>query len=172
MCGSSVEVYIKVKVDGQPLRSFFAMTRLTVSSDLPSVEDIINNQAKAMEASSQAWHTTAKANEKLIDLVATVLQNKPNIPLYSARDTLIDERTNWFCPLYQTHARCFLCHYFGHGIEDCPNITKSASKYCIRCWTEGHTSSSCTLSSNHAVTPPFKLDFIHPTDFLKKLFFS
>jgi len=141
-------------------RSFFTMTQLTV---LPEVM----SQAKAIEMSSQAWNTTARVNEKLVDFIL----EKKKMFLYSAQNIPICEEKNWFCPMYQTHSRCFICHYFGHGIESCPNVTKNPSRCCIRCWKEGHASNTCGLSLEQAVTPPFKLNFNYPTDLLKKLLF-
>jgi len=137
----------------------------------PLLIEVINNQSKAIEASSRAWQTTTKTNDKLVDLVVT-LMTKRSVSLYSAQNTPISEQTNWFCPLYQNHTRCFICHYFGHGIDACPNITKLASEHCIRCWKKGHASSNCPLPIDQASNPPFKPNFIYPSDLLKKILFT
>ena len=140
-----------------------------VISSPETLGEVASNQAKAIQASSQALQTTAGVNDKLVSFIINLFQAKR---ICSAQDTPVNDQMNWFCPNYQGQTYCYICHYFGHGIEACPNISKSPSAYCIRCWQTGHGSQNCALTMEQAIRCPFfKINFMYPSDLLRKLLF-
>ena len=142
----------------------------TVNEQTTPLLQAVSDQAKALQASAQALQSSSASQEKLVVLVEMVLQLlRTERPLYSAEDSLINKQTNWFCSAHMYHPQCHICKYYGHGIESCPNITKSATGYCIRCWEQGHNTTTCLLNSDQQVRPPFKNNFLYPHDLLLKL---
>jgi hypothetical protein len=66
---------------------------------------------------------------------------------------------------WKTHYNesCFICKYFGHGIQTCPNILSEYKGACIRCFQGGHFTDSCTNTQRE---PPMKQGFKDPSYFL------
>ncbi|CAB5196286.1 unnamed protein product [Rhizophagus irregularis] len=95
----------------------------------------------------------------------------PPVQLYSAKDIKICLTTNWILPVEFYRDPCHICLYYGHGFRNCPNIIFTAQELqniCIKCWGPIHgTSTNCT---NDRVTPPFKEDYIQPTQLIQKFF--
>ena len=58
---------------------------------------------------------------------------------------------------------CFLCGYYGHGLNTCPNIQEFLEK-CCRCWANYHESKDCFLSRKAI---PFKRNFLNLSELLK-----
>ena len=95
-----------------------------------------------------------------------LLQILPEDLLHSAKGVPVGPK-NWFFSFHSFFTPCHICSYYGHGLENCPNITISAASRCIQCWEEGHNTSTCSAQPR---TPPYKPRFISRITMASKVF--
>ncbi|RIA90190.1 hypothetical protein C1645_738063 [Glomus cerebriforme] len=126
--------------------------------------DAIVQQAKALQASAEAQ------NKLIMTLQTQISLPKAQNVTYTAENVALDKHTNWFLPTQPQQRPCFVCHYYGHRFENCPNIHSNAYNRCIRCWKHEHTLQNCQLPKEQIVRPPFKNNFLYPNELLNHVF--
>ena len=84
---------------------------------------------------------------------------------YTSDGVLLSSKTNWIAPTGAYKDHCYLCNYFGHGLNVCPNIRPEFLGRCCRCWTNNHESKDCKREHQPI---PFKENFLKPVELLKK----
>ncbi|RIA95671.1 hypothetical protein C1645_756997 [Glomus cerebriforme] len=138
---------------------------------LPNEQKEQKSRLEAVFQQAKALQNSVEAQNKLI----MTLQTQISLPIadqkhYTAKNVALDKHTNWFVPTYSQQKPCYVCHYFGHFFENCPNIHFTAYSKCIRCWQPDHTSQNCSLSRDQSVRPPFKSNFLYPNELLDRIF--
>ncbi|CAB4428238.1 unnamed protein product [Rhizophagus irregularis] len=140
-------------------------TSFTSSSPLPS---ILSSSLSSLLPSSSPPSSSLSSSSSSPPPPSS---SPPPVQLYSAKDIKICLTTNWILPVKFYRDPCHICLYYGHGFRNCPNIIFTAQELqniCIKCWGPIHgTSTNCT---NDRVTPPFKEDYIQPTQLIQKFF--
>ena len=91
--------------------------------------------------------------------------NSTTSTFYTSDGVILSAKTNWIAPVGTYKNHCHLCNYFGHGLNNCPNIRSEFLGRCCRCWTSNHESKECT-QDRRAI--PFKKNFLKPSELLKK----
>ena len=84
-------------------------------------------------------------------------------PLGNSSQSTPINSNNWPIPIGKHLKPCYLCKYYGHGANDCPNIEGCAIGLCLQCWTRNHDSESCLYTRR---SPPFKPEYRAPNIFL------
>ncbi|RIA87715.1 hypothetical protein C1645_739900 [Glomus cerebriforme] len=131
----------------------------------PGQLEAIVQQAKALQASAEAQNKLIMALQTQISLP----RSNQNVT-YTAENVVLNKHTNWFVPTRPQQKPCFVCHYYGHIFENCPNIHSNAYNRCIRCWQHDHTFQNCQLPKEQTVRPPFKNNFLYPNELLHRTF--
>src|SRR6266498_4109353 len=62
---------------------------------------------------------------------------------YTSNGIVLSAKTNWIAPVRAYKDYCYLCNYFGHGFNICPNIRLEFLERCCRCWSDNHKSKEC-----------------------------
>src|SRR6266536_3593469 len=62
---------------------------------------------------------------------------------YTSNGVVLSAKTNWIAPVGAYKDYCYLCNYFGHGFNICPNIRPEFLERCCRCWSDNHESKKC-----------------------------
>src|SRR6266545_383941 len=62
---------------------------------------------------------------------------------YTSNGIILSAKTNWIVPVGAYKDHCYLCNYFGHGFNICPNIRPEFLGRCCRCWSGNHESKEC-----------------------------
>src|SRR6266540_3591582 len=62
---------------------------------------------------------------------------------YTSNGIVLSAKTNWIAPVGAYKDYCYLCNYFGHGFNICPNIRSEFLGRCCRCWSSNHESKEC-----------------------------
>ena len=52
---------------------------------------------------------------------------------YTSNGIVLSAKTNWITPVGAYKDHCYLCNYFGHGFNICPNIRPEFLGRCCRC---------------------------------------
>src|SRR6266540_993688 len=62
---------------------------------------------------------------------------------YTSNGIVLSAKTNWIASVGAYKDYCYLCNYFGHGFNICPNIRPEFLGRCCRCWSGNHESKEC-----------------------------
>src|SRR6266498_3376177 len=62
---------------------------------------------------------------------------------YTSNGIVLLAKTNWIVPVGAYKDHCYLCNYFDHGFNICPNIRPEFLGRCCRCWSGNHESKEC-----------------------------
>src|SRR6266545_3802248 len=62
---------------------------------------------------------------------------------YTSNGIVLSAKTNWIALVGAYKDYCYLCNYFGHGFNICPNIRSEFLERCCRCWSGNHESKEC-----------------------------
>src|SRR6266540_1917782 len=54
---------------------------------------------------------------------------------YTSNGVVLSAKTNWIALIGAYKDHCYLCNYFGHGFNICPNIKPEFLGRCCRCWS-------------------------------------
>jgi len=86
--------------------------------------------------------------------------------LFTSKNTLLSESSNWIYPTERFYRPCLICRYYGHGFDYCPNLQKHFLKTCLRCYRPNHDAKSCR---NEKRDPPFKEEYITPKELINSV---
>src|SRR6266496_1026321 len=83
--------------------------------------------------------------ESLSDLTSSLnsLSSTLRNTFYTSNGVVLLAKTNWIVPVGAYKDHCYLCNYFGHGFNICPNIRPEFLEKCCRCWSSNHESKEC-----------------------------
>src|SRR6266508_38227 len=83
--------------------------------------------------------------ESLSDLISSLnsLSSTSRNIFYTSNGIVLSAKTNWIVPVGAYKDHCYLCNYFGHGFNICPNIRPEFLGRCCRCWSGNHESKEC-----------------------------
>src|SRR6266508_212349 len=62
---------------------------------------------------------------------------------YTSNGIVLSAKTNWIMPVGAYKDYCYLCNYFNHGFNICPNIRPEFLRRCCRYWSGNHESKEC-----------------------------
>src|SRR6266542_2224704 len=62
---------------------------------------------------------------------------------YTSNRVVLSAKTNWIAPVGAYKDYCYLCNYFDHGFNICPNIRPEFLGRCCRCWSDNYESKEC-----------------------------
>src|SRR6266498_4496389 len=83
---------------------------------------------------------------------------------YTSNGIVLSAKTNWIVPVGAYKDYCYLCNYFGHGFNICPNIRPEFLGRCYRCWSGNYESKECRGELQPIL---FKENFLKPSELLK-----
>jgi len=128
---------------------------------------IIKDQVKVVEKALENQNATLK----ILSQSVTMSQHQKNTrqsrrPLFTARNTPLSKRSNWFHPFTKYPHPCHLCQYYGHSFKVCPNIQEAFLGACRQCWSLEHNTKVCKSPKR---IPPFKDGYRNPTQLIESL---
>src|SRR6266542_2248851 len=62
---------------------------------------------------------------------------------YTSNGVVLSAKTNWIVSVGAYKNYCYLCNYFSHRFNICPNIKPEFLRRCCRCWFSNHESKEC-----------------------------
>src|SRR6266498_1939464 len=62
---------------------------------------------------------------------------------YTSNGVVLSAKTNWIVSVGAYKNYCYLCNYFSHRFNICPNIKPEFLGRCYRCWSGNHKSKEC-----------------------------
>src|SRR6266498_5464325 len=62
---------------------------------------------------------------------------------YISNRVVLSAKTNWIAPVGAYKNHYYLCNYFSHRFNICPNIRPEFLERCCRCWSGNHESKEC-----------------------------
>ena len=145
--------------------------------------NIVQNQAQTLgkltetnqrliETNDQNWITVNKCSEKQTELLSVFIQTQQvqsssRRPVYTALNTPLSA-TNSLRPIGIYKQPCFICEYYGHGLQDCQNIKSEYLGSCIRCWT--HITNKAKDCKNQQRKAPFKENYLTPQQLINTFY--
>src|SRR6266496_4049586 len=83
--------------------------------------------------------------ESLSDSISSLnfLSSTSRNTFYTLNGVVLSAKTNWIAPVGAYKDHCYLCNYFGHGFNICPNIRPEFLGRCCKCWSGNHESKEC-----------------------------
>src|SRR6266540_6764921 len=104
--------------------------------------------------------------ESLSDLTSSLnsLSSTSRNTFYTSNGIVLSAKINWIAPVGVYKDYCYLCNYFGHGFNICPNIRSEFLERCCRCWSGNHESKEC---KGELQPIPFKENFLKLSELLK-----
>src|SRR6266508_4480591 len=83
--------------------------------------------------------------ESLSDSISSLnsLSSTLRNTFYTSNGVVLSAKTNWIASVRAYKNHCYLCNYFGHGFNICPNIRPEFLGRCCRCWSGNHESKEC-----------------------------
>jgi len=121
--------------------------------------------AAATEATTEATTAAATAATTTITIKTPPPQPPPS-QYFTSRNVSLSANDNWLIPTGLYTSPCFLCSYFGHGANNCPNLIDDYLMNCFKCWNPGHSVGECNLFK---AKTPFKEEYIPPGELLQKI---
>src|SRR6266542_4105551 len=83
---------------------------------------------------------------------------------YTSNGIVLSAKTNWIASVGAYKDHCYLCNYFGHGFNICPNIRPEFLGRCCRCWSDNYESKEYRGELRPI---PFKENFLKLSELLK-----
>src|SRR6266511_6316660 len=101
--------------------------------------------AAAAAATAPPSHSELIKFESLSDSTLSLnsLSSTLRNTFYTSNGVVLSAKTNWIAPVRAYKDYCYLCNYFGHGFNICPNIRLEFLERCCRCWSSNHESKEC-----------------------------
>jgi hypothetical protein len=154
-------------------QSQLAKTQETISNTQNNLSNVYDKLI-TMAFDTFNKYMSPSPQTSILQLQTSVLETflSTSRKLYSSDGVPINKENNWLAPENQYQAACHICTYYGHGVEQCPNITVNTSNLCIRCWQRGHQANDCSRSSSNALPPPYKPNFISRSNMLQKIYMA
>lgn len=136
-----------------------------------SVNKVLSNQETTLKILSQSVRYQSVRDQSVHSssqpLPSQSVYKKIAAPIMTAWNTVLSkENKNWVNPFGNFTKPCFVCKYYGHSFQECPNIVPKYRGACVRCWISDHQSTRCRRTVRD---PPFKDGFCPRADLLKIL---
>ncbi|GES91583.1 hypothetical protein GLOIN_2v1883110 [Rhizophagus clarus] len=148
-----------------------------------SLSDSISSLSSSLPLDSSVTSSSITHLMTLISSISSISSISPifsNLPIFlnlapgsnlnficTSEGVALSSRTNWIAPISSYKDPCYLCEYYGHGLNTCPNIQQNyRGRYC-RCWISPHESKDCHLRRGEKVPIPFKKNFLKLADLIK-----
>ena len=119
--------------------------------------------AAAAAAAAPPSHSEFKSLSDLTSSLNSLSSTLRNI-FYTSNGVVLSAKTNWIAPVGVYKDHCYLCNYFGHGFNVCPNIRPEFLGRCCRCWSGNHKSKECRGEVRSIL---FKENFLKPSELFK-----
>src|SRR6266498_4097155 len=99
----------------------------------------------AAAAAAPPSHSELVKFESLSDSISSLnsLSSTSRNTFYTSNGIVLLAKTNWIAPVGAYKNYCYLCNYFGHEFNICPNIRPEFLERCCRCWSDNHESKEC-----------------------------
>src|SRR6266542_2284190 len=122
--------------------------------------------AAAVAAAAASSHLELLKFESLSDSTSSLnsLLSISRNTFYTSNGIVLSANTNWIVPVGAYKDYCYLCNYFGHGFNICPNIRPEFLGRCYRCWSGNYESKECRGELQPIL---FKENFLKPSELLK-----
>src|SRR6266498_619070 len=104
--------------------------------------------------------------ESLSDSISSLnsLSSTLRNTFYTSNGVVLSAKTNWIASVRTYKDYYYLCNYFGHRFNICPNIRSEFLGRCCRCWSSNHESKECR---GELQPIPFKENFLKLSELLK-----
>src|SRR6266540_3604672 len=91
--------------------------------------------AAAAAAAATPSHSELIKFESLSDSTLSLnsLSSTSRNTFYTSNGVVLSAKTNWIAPVGAYKDYCYLCNYFGHGFNICPNIRSEFLRRCYKC---------------------------------------
>src|SRR6266542_2120043 len=101
--------------------------------------------AAAAAAAAPSSHSELIKFESLSDLISSLnsLSSTSRNTFYTSNGVVMSAKTNWIALIGAYKDHYYLCNYFGHGFNICPNIRPEFLGRCCRCWSSNHELKEC-----------------------------
>src|SRR6266496_4600491 len=101
--------------------------------------------ATAAAAAAVPSHSELIKFESLSDSTSSLnsLLSTSRNTFYTSNGVVLSAKTNWIASVGAYKNHCYLCNYFGHGFNICPNIRPEFLGKCYRCWSGNYESKEC-----------------------------
>ena len=98
--------------------------------------------AAAAAAATPPSHSELIKFESLSDSISSLnsLSSTSRNIFYTSNGVVLSAKTNWIALIGAYKDHYYLCNYFGHGFNICPNIRPEFLERCCRCWSGNHES--------------------------------
>lgn len=106
----------------------------TIKSLITLIENMTKEQSNILTTVITSLLSTNSSNQMSN---TNTLESSSGVPI-------CDSNSPWATKYYSEP--CYLCFYFGHGFETCPNIQDDFKGTCLRCFGTGHKVSDCVIS--------------------------
>jgi ABC-type transporter Mla subunit MlaD len=127
-------------------------------------------EATTATATAATTAATTEATTAAATAATTTITTPPPQPppsqYFTSRNVSLSANDNWLIPTGLYTSPCFLCSYFGHGANNCPNLIDDYLMNCFKCWNPGHSVGECNLFK---AKTPFKEGYILPGELLQKI---
>src|SRR6266545_1705520 len=112
---------------------------------LTMLEQLSSRHVAAAAAAALPSRSELIKFESLSDLTSSLnsLSSTLRNTFYTSNGVVLSAKTNWIAPVGAYKDYCYLCNYFGHGFNICPNIRPEFLERCCRCWSGNHESKEC-----------------------------
>src|SRR6266540_4594929 len=99
----------------------------------------------AAAAAAPSSHSELLKFESLSDSTLSLnsLSSTSRNTFYTSNGVVLSAKTNWIALVGAYKDHCYLCNYFGHGFNICPNIRPEFLERCCKCWFGNHKSKEC-----------------------------
>ena len=127
------------------------------------LEKLSSNDTFPAHTSSTPSHSSLSSSLTSLNSSSSLTTSKNTF--YTSDGVQLSAKTNWIAPVGAYKDSCYLCNYFGHGFNFCPNIRSEFLGKCCKCWISNHESKECKCKQQ---STPFKENFLKPSELLKK----
>src|SRR6266540_2483632 len=96
-------------------------------------------------AAAPPFHSELLKFESLSDSTSLLnsLSSTSRNTFYTSNGIVLSVKTNWIASVRAYKNYCYLCNYFGHGFNICPNIRPEFLERCCRFWSGNYESKEC-----------------------------
>src|SRR6266542_2715385 len=107
---------------------------------LTMLEQLSSRRVVAAAAAAAPPRSELLKFESLSDSTSSLnsLSSTSRNTFYTSNGVVLSAKTNWIVPVGAYKDYCYLCNYFGHGFNICPNIRLEFLGRCCRCWSGNH----------------------------------
>ena len=149
-----------------------AITAVTTAAATTAAATEATTEATTATATAATTAATTKAPTAAATAATTTLTittpppQPPPSQYFTSRNVSLSANDNWLIPTGLYTSPCFLCSYFGHEANNCPNLIDDYLMNCFKCWNPGHSVGECNLFK---AKTPFKEEYIPPGELLQKI---